>query len=130
LFGLEFVTILLKEYFLFERVIIIRVLKWFSAAKWLLTQCIAFMILWFLFCMFWDNFILLWIIIGLKIWETYEDTYMTCMSETSAIKMLWFKINLNRPEYILWHLLNSCDVYTQIHLKLLVTYCGLSIVLK
>lgn len=55
---------------------------------------------------------------------------MTCMSETNAIKMLSFKINLNRPEYILWHLLISCDVYTEIHLKLLVTYCGLSIVLK
>jgi len=55
---------------------------------------------------------------------------MTCMSETSAIKMLSFKINLNRLEYILWHLLNSCDVNVHIHLKLLVTYCGLSIVLK
>lgn len=31
--------------------------------------------------------------------ETYGDTYMTCLSETSAIHMLSFKINLSRPEY-------------------------------
>jgi len=48
---------------------------------------------------------------------------MIFMNETSEIDvMLLLKI--------LWHLLNSCDVYIKIHFKILVTCYGLSIVLN
>jgi len=48
---------------------------------------------------------------------------MIFMNEASEIDvMLLFKI--------LWHLLNLCDIYIKIHLKILVTYYGLSIVLN